>query len=850
MLAGYTDLNDPVPNAIAGFPTSFAGIRDLLFLNAGQRKDRQSRFREVGVQAGLEAARFSHGLGAVFLDYNGDGRPDLYIANDEDPNELYENVPWPGGVKADPAGLGFRFEERAVPEGVADAYAGMGVAAAGYDGSGRMGLFVTNSRREPSAAFLQHAGSGSPAFANARSDIVPALGTDFAGWGASWVDLANSGSPDLVVAAGAIPVTNLAADAEPVRVVAPLSGKTPRVKFGNAVGVLPAAGMRLNGRGLAAADVGNDGRMDIAVNTIGGRLVLLRSTGPIGHWLEVATSPLTPGTTVTAILPDGNRLVREVQSGSSYLSSEDSRLHFGLGRATALKELIVRFPFGGVRVLRNVRADRVVVVQRPAPAVQRQPAAVSDAIASCSRPNLHGHSIAEIWDTTARAVLTAGNAAPPVAARDLFHLSAAMWDAWAAYDPTAAGYFVTAKAQAADPLSARDTAISYAAYRLMVWRASVGGNLDKSFGLLTNRMRALCFSPDFTSTVGTSPAALGNRIAAAAIAYGKHDGSLEAQHYADPTYVPQNAPLMVGQSGSTVHDATFWQPLALGQKAAQGFAPVPAAVQTFVGAQWGHVRGFALTASARGRPLDPGPPPVGVPSSASTQRAAIDVIRATAGRTALVTASTPQRWNAAVGSLPSGANAAGRLERDVKAYFALNGALNDAAIVAWGAKRAYQSPRPISMIRYMAFQGQSSDPKAPSYNAEGLRLVPGLVELITKDSSSPGQPLAALAKDVGQVAVLRRGRWVLGARWTPTAPTPPSPGWVSSQSAFAFAAAEVLERATGRSYDGAAAQAGRSSVVTGIDIPADDLAGRRLGADVGAKAWSLAQRYFSGTAGR
>ena len=183
VLAGYTDLNDPVPNAIAGFPTSFAGIRDLLFLNVGQRKDGQSRFREVGVQAGLEAARFSHGLGAVFLDYNGDGRPDLYIANDEDPNELYENVPWPGGVKADPAGLGFRFEERAVPEGVADAYAGMGVAAAGYDGSGRMGLFVTNSRREPSAAFLQHAGSGSPAFANARSDIVPALGTDFAGLG-------------------------------------------------------------------------------------------------------------------------------------------------------------------------------------------------------------------------------------------------------------------------------------------------------------------------------------------------------------------------------------------------------------------------------------------------------------------------------------------------------------------------------------------------------------------------------------------------------------------------------------------------------------------------------------------
>ena len=114
------------------------------------------------MQAGLEAARFSHGLGAVFLDYNGDGRPDLYVANDEDPNELYENVPWPGGAKADPAGLGFRFEERAVPEGVADQYAGMGIAAAGYDGDGRMDLLVTNSRREPSAVFRGRPGPARP----------------------------------------------------------------------------------------------------------------------------------------------------------------------------------------------------------------------------------------------------------------------------------------------------------------------------------------------------------------------------------------------------------------------------------------------------------------------------------------------------------------------------------------------------------------------------------------------------------------------------------------------------------------------------------------------------------------
>ncbi len=113
----------PWQNSLAGFPTNVAGVRDLLFLNEGGR-----RFREVGRQAGLEAAGFRHGLGATFADVNGDGRPDLYVANDEDPNQLYVNVGWPGGAGADPAGLGFRFEERAAAAGVADPYAGMGVA--------------------------------------------------------------------------------------------------------------------------------------------------------------------------------------------------------------------------------------------------------------------------------------------------------------------------------------------------------------------------------------------------------------------------------------------------------------------------------------------------------------------------------------------------------------------------------------------------------------------------------------------------------------------------------------------------------------------------------------------------
>src|SRR6266536_1553514 len=128
-VAGYTDVNLPISGSAAGFPNNYAGVRDLLYLNMGRDKHGRSRFREVGLQAGLEAARFDHSLGAVFSDFDGDGRPDLYVANDGDPNRLYQNVAWPGGKKADPAGLGFRFEERAAIAGVADPNAGMGVAA-------------------------------------------------------------------------------------------------------------------------------------------------------------------------------------------------------------------------------------------------------------------------------------------------------------------------------------------------------------------------------------------------------------------------------------------------------------------------------------------------------------------------------------------------------------------------------------------------------------------------------------------------------------------------------------------------------------------------------------------------
>src|SRR5213592_1069529 len=274
-VAGYTDVNLPVPGSAAGFPNNYAGVRDLLYLNEGRDKHGRSRFREVGVQAGLEAARFDHSLGAVFSDFNGDGRPDLYVANDGDPNRLYQNVAWPGGKQADPAGLGFRFEERAASAGVADPNAGMGVAAADFNGDGRTDLFVSNSRGQGHAVYSgqQPIASGS-SFKDDRAAFASAFGGTFTGWGASWVDLDLDGHPDLVLANGGIPVTNLKRNAQPIQVLENMggsSGSAPQFTDGTALvggSQLP----RVVGRGLVTGDFDNDGRMDIAVNTIGGKL--------------------------------------------------------------------------------------------------------------------------------------------------------------------------------------------------------------------------------------------------------------------------------------------------------------------------------------------------------------------------------------------------------------------------------------------------------------------------------------------------------------------------------------------------------------------------------------------------
>ena len=578
-------------------------------------------------------------------------------------------------------------------------------------------------------------------------------------------------------------------------------------------------------------------------------------------------------------------------------------------------------------------------------------------------------SVARRWDEATLDAIRRALPAPTVHARNLFHVSAAMWDAWAAYDPTAAGYFVKEKQTAADVSAARDEAISYAAYRVLTERYIKAVGADKDLSEFDDLMDALCYPLDVTTTTGSSPAAVGNRIAQAVIAFGLTDGSNQATGYNDPGYKPVNPPLVVAKPGTVMSDPNRWQPLQIEHMISQNGIPVVNGVQQAVGTVWGHVKAFGLPdGGPTGVPIDPGPPPrLGDPATDQALKdqvvevirdssrldpsdgATIDISPGARGNNDLGTndgsgrpvnpatgkpyppnvvnqgdfgrvmaefwadgpnsETPPGHWNVlanlASDELAPNLRIGGRgpvvdrLQWDVKLYFALNGAVHDAAIAAWGLKGDYDSARPISLIRYMGGLGQSSDPGLPSYNKEGLPLVPDLIELVTKATTAPGQRHAGLAGHEGQIAIRAWAgtpkdpktqvggvKWILAVDWVPyqlpTFVTPAFPAYASGHSSFSRAAAEVLTGFTGSeyfpggvsgytikagslkfeagptadiqlewaTYYDAADQAGQSRLWGGIHSQADDFTGRELGSACGIAALALAREYYAGVVGQ
>jgi hypothetical protein len=239
-------------------------------------------------------------------------------------------------------------------------------------------------------------------------------------------------------------------------------------------------------------------------------------------------------------------------------------------------------------------------------------------------------SVARMWNEQTLDAIRRALPAPTVHARNLFSVSTAMWDAWAAYDPSARGYALDESQTARDVAAARDEAVSYAAYRVLEQRYLTAVGASDSLPAFDALMQSLCFDTEVTTTEGDSPAAVGNRIAAAVIEQGLQDGANEAGGYAAQDYAPANPPLEVAEPGARLVDPNRWQPLLIKGMVTQNGIPVDSAVQTFIGAEWGQVTGFALPPSSdEGMAIDPGEPPrLGDPETDEQyKQGALEVIR-------------------------------------------------------------------------------------------------------------------------------------------------------------------------------------------------------------------------------
>ena len=575
-------------------------------------------------------------------------------------------------------------------------------------------------------------------------------------------------------------------------------------------------------------------------------------------------------------------------------------------------------------------------------------------------------SVARRWNEALLDAIRRSLPNPPVHARNLFHLSVAMWDAWAVYDPVATGYVATEKDPATDGAIAAPVAISYAAWTVLRHRFRNAVGAEESLAEFDDILQRLCLPiPPAIRTTGSSPKRVGLRIGAAVIEHGMGDGANETDGYAAADYLPINKPLVMGSTRPFgMADPNHWQPLEIpGGQTQNGITT--AAIQVAIGPHWGHVLAFGPTDVTAGVPIDPGPPPrLGDPATDAALKAqVVEVIRDSAAldpaTAALIDVSPaarganplgtndghgysinpvtgspyvrfmaneadlyrvmaeywadgprsetpPGHWNVIANGTSDSLEDAGqlrvagqgpvldRLAWDVRLYLAVNGAVHNAAIAAWGLKGRYDSVRPISLIRYMGGLGQSSARDRMSFHPDGLPLVPGLIELVTRASSAPGERHQRLDDHVGRIAVrawrgvtdnfFRPGgaRWMLATAWTPyqlpTFVTPSFPGYVSGHSTFSRAGAEVMSAFTGSeyfpgglsrmtfppeslafelgpsqevrlewaTYYDAADQAGQSRLFGGIHIQADDFIGRRLGSVCGKAAFRLALQYYAG----
>jgi hypothetical protein len=335
----------------------------LLYRNNGD-----GTFTDVSKESGVGALHGSYGLTATAFDVDEDGWPDIFVACDTTPSLLLMN------------NHDGTFREEALLRGVAldedgKEMAGMGVGIGDYDCDGRLDIVRTHYMNQPTGLY-HNQGKGEFEDVTARSGLIHER--RFVSWGVGLLDLDNDGNPDIFLVTGQVYPELEAVNPKYPR-------RSPRILFRNrgdgTFQQVPedsqsALNARHVSRGCAFGDFDNDGDLDILIMNQNEPPSLLRNDAPPeNHWIKVRLRGITSnrsaiGARVT-VRSEGKIQVQEVMSQSSYVSTNDPRLHFGLGSANSA-ELEVRWPLGGVEVHKNLPADRLFTLQEGSTSIKQE----------------------------------------------------------------------------------------------------------------------------------------------------------------------------------------------------------------------------------------------------------------------------------------------------------------------------------------------------------------------------------------------------------------------------------------------------------------------------------------------
>lgn len=346
-------------------PRGLKGYPDTLYHNNGD-----GTFTEVAKQAGVDDPNRFFGLGAVWTDFDNDGKLDLFVANDGEPNYLYHNE-----------GNG-RFKEIGLDAGVAVSQDGveqanMGLAVGDFLSTGRMSVFVSHFSDEYAVLYRN---DGGMSFSDvSRSAGIASKSSPFVGWGDAFVDLDNSGWQDIILANGHVyPQVD---DAK-----LGTSYREPKLVFQNqrdgtfkevTSETGDAAQKPQVSRGLAVGDLFNTGRLDVVIeNLTGSPMILEAKSNPTHHWvsfeLEGSPSNRLALNARVFVTTDKLKQMNEIRSGGSYLSQSDLRLHFGLGDAQRIEKVEILWPNGDSQVFENVIPNRFYHLKQRGVLTQRR----------------------------------------------------------------------------------------------------------------------------------------------------------------------------------------------------------------------------------------------------------------------------------------------------------------------------------------------------------------------------------------------------------------------------------------------------------------------------------------------